>query len=100
MATRLRCKEYTFGSTAPVNMTTVFGLSGTDYISTLVMRAKKSNAGDVVWGEQDLTTTTNRGGFLSGGDAAGWDLVQKFVATKDLYIAGQPGDTLHITWLQ
>lgn len=100
MAARFKGKEYTFASTAPVKLTTILGLPSNDFVSTLVMRAAKANAADVVWGGSDLTVSTNRWGFLDSGDAVGIDLSNKYFNTDEVYIAGEANDIVHISWIQ
>jgi len=101
MAARFKCKEYVFAATnVPVKLTTILGLSNADYIGTLVMRAGTGNLQDLFWGGSDVTTTTNRGGFLSAEDAIGIDVVNKFFGTDEVYLVGTINDIVHITWIQ
>lgn len=100
MAARFKGKEYTFTSTTPVKLTTILGLPSNDFVSTLVLRANKLNAGDVVWGGSTLTTSTNRWGFLDAGDAVGIDLSSKYFNTDEVYLAGETNDIVHISWIQ
>lgn len=100
MAARIKYFEHTFASTAPVKLTTLLGLSGQDFVSTIALRAKKNNVGDVAWGASNLTISTNRGGFLDAGDAVAFDLVSKYFGTDEMYLVGETNDVVFITWIQ
>ncbi len=92
MAARFKPKPYTFVSTAAVNLQTIIASTNDDYVGSLVIRTAKANVGDVFWGDGSV-----RGGYLQPAEAVSFDLVGKFVATKDIYLEGTTGDIVYIT---
>lgn len=92
MAARLRTNKFTFTGTSHL-LSELFTSSLDGFIGSLTIRAKASNAGNTEWSDSGGSS----GGFLEPGEAASFDLTQKYIKTSDLILTGTIGDILYVT---
>lgn len=92
MAARFKTVAHTLTGTA-TPLSDIINSAGDTFISSLTLRAGKSNGNDVTW-----TDTANAvGGYLEAREAASFDLAGKFVKTTDILIGGSASDVVYIT---
>ena len=92
MAARFKTVAHTIGA-SPATLESIINSAGDTFISSLTLRAGKSNGSDVTW----LDSAGAIGGYLEAREAASFDLTGKFVKTTDIKIAGTAGDLVYIT---
>jgi hypothetical protein len=98
MAARIKASDYTFSSTAAVQMSTILGEKAS--MSNVLVRANSSNVGNVNVGNSNVTSTTNIGGFLKKDEALSADLISKFLDSDTMYLQAAQNDRVHVLWIQ
>lgn len=84
MAARIKTITYTFTNTDAVSLATIINSPNDNYLSSLTLRAHRSNSGDIQWYDRGGTAV---GGFLDAGEAVSFDLVGKFVGSTELKLS-------------
>jgi len=93
MAARFKTVALTIGA-APQSLADIINSAGDTFISSLTLRTKSTNVGNVTWAD---SATGAIGGYLDAGEAASFDLSGKFIKTTDVYLTGTQNDVVYIT---
>lgn len=93
MGARFKTVAYTLVG-SPIQLADILNSAGDTYISSMTLRAGKTNSGDVTWVD---TGSAGIGGYLEPREAASFDLAGKFIKTSDILISGESGDIVYIT---
>ena len=92
MAARFKTKLHTLDGSWET-LAEIVDSDNDTFLSSIDIRAHKSNAGEVVWADGD----GSHGGFLEAREAADWDLTNKFIRSSDIYVQGTSGDRIYVT---
>ncbi len=104
MAKKFNGVEYAFPDTNAHALNEIAGISIQDMwdlaFSNLVLRANGDNSGNIYFGNEDVSTTDNRGGYLAKGEGLtincnpGW-----FDAHGMFLVAETAQDIVHVAWI-
>ena len=92
MAARFMTKLHTLDGTWET-IESILNSDRDTFLSSIDIRAHKSNVSDVVWADGD----GSHGGFLEAREVAEWDLTQKFLKSSDIFLQGTSGDRIYIS---
>jgi hypothetical protein len=92
MAARFKTKLHTLDGTWE-NLADILNSASDTFLSSVTIRAWKSNVGEVVWADADQS----HGGFLDPREAADWNLANKFIKSADICLMGTSGDKIYVT---
>lgn len=92
MSARFKTVAHTL-SGAVTPLSDIINSAGDTFISSLTVRAAKTNVADVTWKDSSGAI----GGYLEPREAASFELAVKFVKTTDVYFSGTAGDVIYIT---
>ncbi len=105
MAAKVGAVEYTFSATTPVVLADIIELGNQDVweevLSNLVMRADADNGGRIWFGASDLTSTSNRGGYLAAGEGISINRNPTWFSAHTMFLAAETAnDVVYITYIQ
>ena len=93
MAARFKTVAYTLTGVA-TPLSDIINSAGDTFVSSLTLRAAKTNVADVTWTDSSGGAT---GGYLEPREAASFDLSGKFIKTTDIKFNGTLNDVVYIT---